>query len=122
MANAKSVGDTWDSLIAKYQGKQLNPQQVQQFSDILSSVKTLAEQKRNLYDVALQKLAAAKTPQEIAAVEAEMRGQRAGISQSGTAKPKTYTQSDVAAAIAAHPGLTAQDAESAFKSKGWVKK
>jgi len=41
-----------------------------------------------------------------------------GPTQSG----KVYTQADVDAAVAQHPGLTAAAAESAFKAKGWVKK
>ena len=40
----------------------------------------------------------------------------------GGGNQKTYTQADVAAAVQAHPGLTPQQAEAAFVSKGWVKK
>jgi hypothetical protein len=39
-----------------------------------------------------------------------------------TNTPKTYTQADVDAAIAAHPGLTAAQAEAAFKAKDYVKR
>jgi hypothetical protein len=35
---------------------------------------------------------------------------------------KTYSQADVDAAVAAHPGLTPQQADAAFKAKGWTKK
>jgi hypothetical protein len=37
-------------------------------------------------------------------------------------KPKIYTQADVDAAVKDHPGLSAKDAEAAFKAKGWEKK
>lgn len=35
---------------------------------------------------------------------------------------KTYTQADVDAAVQAHPGLTAAQADAAFKAKGYEKK
>lgn len=35
---------------------------------------------------------------------------------------KTYTDADVQAAVAAHPGITAQQVEDAFKKKNWTKK
>lgn len=35
---------------------------------------------------------------------------------------KTFTQADVAAAVAAHPGMTAQQIEAGFLAKGWVKR
>lgn len=56
-------------------------------------------------------------------------GTRLGIKPSssqatGTApspSTKVYSQSDVTAAVAAHPGLTAAQAEAAFNAKGWKK-
>ena len=40
----------------------------------------------------------------------------------GTPTGKTYSQKDVDDAVAAHPGLTADKAEAAFKAKGYKKK
>ena len=39
----------------------------------------------------------------------------------GGGNAKVYTQANVDAAVKAHPGLTADQAEQAFKAKGWVK-
>lgn len=40
---------------------------------------------------------------------------------SAASSGKRYTQADVDAAVKAHPGLTALQADQAFKGKGWVK-
>lgn len=42
-------------------------------------------------------------------------------SASGGAGAKVYSQADVDAAVQAHPGLTAAQADAAFKAKGWAK-
>lgn len=53
---------------------------------------------------------------KITTLDKVMSGARGGASQA-----KIYTQADVDAAVAAHPGLTAAQANASFKAKGWNK-
>lgn len=70
-----------------------------------------------------------QSPQNLRDALAEIRTYAEQVAQEGGKQAgaggsigKSYTQADVDRAVSTHPGLTPQQAESAFTAKGWIKK
>lgn len=83
---------------------------VQTIRDVVNSYKSLMTSKRDELDKIIKAGAGNKANATIAT----------GAS-SPAAAGKVYTQADVDAAVKAHPGITADQIEAAFKAKGWNK-
>ena len=120
----------WESLKASINKWQLDPKaalsitpaQRQQIHDLTQTVAQKITAKQAALQDARNRLIGTNDPDEHKRIVANARQKMTDIDAGPAPYGKTYTQADVDAAVAAHPGLTPAQADAAFKAKGWNKK
>jgi hypothetical protein len=112
---ARSISDAALVAIQKLtNGDVLSPDQWEAFNSLISQSRKLS------WDTAKKEAIRKKIPVDFLPPDLDKSGAPAASGADGG--EKAFTQADVDAAVAAHPGSNAQQIEQAFISKGWKKK
>ncbi len=114
LVKARGLADTFGGWVSQLSGEgKMGAHQVAQIRDVLQQAKDKADEKRQKYFDSLKELGSAAKPEDVRDIENRFN--------EGLMGGKSYTQADVDAAVSAGHG-DAKAIESAFKSKGYVKK